>query len=96
MLELMVAGMRRLIAEHQIVGRIDMSNGSDHPWLRPLWRASLIVVLCAAGQASSFTAAESFWGTLFGGMAVYALWVYIIKYRRGSRRPISTTPEKKE
>ena len=57
-----------------------MSNGSDHPWFRPLWRRVALVAFCAAWACFELYNGESFWATLFGGMAAYALWVYIIKY----------------
>jgi hypothetical protein len=58
-----------------------MSNGSDHPWLRPLWARVLIVVLCLGWASVEFYSQESFWGMIFGGLGLYALWVYIIQYR---------------
>ncbi len=57
-----------------------MSNGSEHPWFRPLWRRVAVVVFCAVWAAFELYSGEPFWATIFGGMAAYALWVYIIKY----------------
>jgi hypothetical protein len=58
-----------------------MSNGSDHPWLRPLWARVLIVVACLAWASFEFYNKQSLWGMIFGGLGLYALWVYIIQYR---------------
>ena len=57
-----------------------MGNGGEHPWFRPLWRRVAVVVFCAVWAAFELYSGEAFWATIFGGMAAYALWVYIIKY----------------
>jgi hypothetical protein len=57
-----------------------MANDRDHPWLRPLWRRVAIVVLCAVWSGIEFYSGQPFWGTLAGGMAVYAAWMYLLNY----------------
>lgn len=58
-----------------------------HPFLRPLWRRMALVVFCAVWAAIEFYAGEPFWGTLAGGMAAYAIWMFIITYRPDEQAP---------
>ncbi|MEQ1953254.1 DUF3329 domain-containing protein [Mesorhizobium sp. CN2-181] len=69
-----------------------MANDRDHPWLRPLWLRVAIVVLCAIWSGIEFYTGEALWGTLAGGMAVYAAWMYVWTYPK----PQEQQEQKKE
>ncbi|MCO6049398.1 DUF3329 domain-containing protein [Mesorhizobium sp. RP14(2022)] len=58
-----------------------MSNGAEHPFLRPLWRRAALVAFCAFWSAFEFATGSSGWGMMVGFMAVYGAWNYLIDYR---------------
>lgn len=47
-------------------------------FFRPLWRRVVLVVAVLGWALFEFIAGESFWGMLFGGLGVYALWQLFI------------------
>jgi hypothetical protein len=57
-----------------------MRSNNDHPFLRPLWRRIVLVGFCAAWAAFEFWSGQSFWGVLFGAMAVYGAYTYLYAY----------------
>jgi hypothetical protein len=54
---------------------------TNHPLYRPLWVRLLIVAVCAAWCAVEFYNHEPFWGTIVGGIAVYAAYVLLLTYK---------------
>ena len=64
-----------------------MANDRDHPWLRPLWVRIAIVVVCAIWSGLEFYSGQAFWGTLAGGMAVYAAWMYLLNHPKPQDQP---------
>ncbi|MBR2692164.1 MAG: DUF3329 domain-containing protein [Aquamicrobium sp.] len=73
-----------------------MNKDNQHPFFRPLWRRLAVIAVCVIWSAVEFAVGTPFWGTLVGGMAVYAVWTFLISYKPddGSQQPGETkTPE---
>lgn len=60
------------------------NNDADHPWLQPLWVRVLLVGLCAAWAVFEFVSGSPGWGTMFGLMAAYGAWNYLIAFGRAA------------
>ena len=67
----------------------------EHPFFRPLWRRVALVVFCAAWSAFEFWNGATLWGTLAGGMAAYAAWMFLISYKPPAE-PEAKPPSEKE
>jgi len=52
----------------------------NHPFFRPLWLRVVVVVLCIGWALFEFATNSPFWGTLFGGLGVYAVWGLFITF----------------
>lgn len=50
----------------------------DHPFLRPMWRRIVIVLLCLVWSVVEWTAGSPFWAVLASALTVYALWALIL------------------
>lgn len=57
---------------------------TSHPLYRPLWVRLLIVGLCTAWAVIEFVNREFFWGTLVGGIAAYAAYELLLKFKPAS------------
>ncbi|KJF65696.1 hypothetical protein [Rhizobium nepotum] len=57
---------------------------SSHPLYRRLWVRLLIVGFCAAWSVIEFVNREAFWGTVVGGVAVYAAYELLVKFKPAS------------
>ena len=44
----------------------------------PLWRRIAVVVICLAWSVFEFVTMTPFWGFVFGGMGVYAVWQFFL------------------
>ena len=67
-----------------------MSNGSQHPFLRPLWRRVALVAVCFIWAGIEFYAGSPNWGTMVAALGVYAAWQYLYAYKPA---PEASTPE---
>jgi len=47
-------------------------------FFKPLWIRVAVVVVCLGWAVFEFTTGAVFWGMLFGGMGVYALWQFFL------------------
>ncbi|MFK0384220.1 hypothetical protein [Agrobacterium sp. NPDC090273] len=56
---------------------------TSHPLYRPIWVRLLIVGFCAAWAVVEFVNREFFWGTVVGGIAVYAGYVLLVAFKPG-------------
>ncbi len=54
---------------------------TSHPLYRPLWVRLLIVGFCAAWAVIEFVNREFFWGTIVGGIAAYAAYELLVKFK---------------
>lgn len=54
---------------------------TKHPFYRPLWVRLLIVGFCALWTGVEFYNHEPFWGTVVGGIAVYAAYALLITFK---------------
>ena len=77
-----------------------MNKDNQHPFFRPLWRRLAVIAVCVIWSAIEFAVGTPFWGTLVGGMAVYAVWTFLSsdKPDDGTRQPPAgetKTPETK-
>jgi hypothetical protein len=54
---------------------------TKHSFYRPLWVRVLIVSFCAFWCGVEFYNHEPFWGTVVGGIAVYAAYVLLITFK---------------
>ncbi|HEV7256013.1 MAG TPA: DUF3329 domain-containing protein [Mesorhizobium sp.] len=70
-----------------------MNRDADHPFLRPLWRRVALVAFCAAWGLFELVSGSPGWALLFGGMAAYGAWLYLINYRPGEAPPGDTRKE---
>jgi uncharacterized membrane protein YccC len=52
----------------------------DHPWLQPLWVRALLVAFCAAWAVFEFASNSPGWGLMFGMLAAYGAWTYLIAF----------------
>lgn len=43
-------------------------------FFRPLWRRVAVVTVCLVWASVEFLSGAPFWGMIFGGMGLYALW----------------------
>lgn len=57
---------------------------TSHPLYRRLWVRLLIVGFCAAWSVIEFVNREAFWGTVVGGVAVYAAYELLVKFKPAS------------
>lgn len=57
---------------------------TSHPLYRPLWVRLLIVGFCAAWAVIEFVNREFFWGTIVGGIAAYAAYELLLKFKPAS------------
>ncbi|EHJ98803.1 MULTISPECIES: hypothetical protein [Rhizobium/Agrobacterium group] len=57
---------------------------TSHPLYRRLWVRLLIVGFCAAWSVIEFVNREFFWGTVVGGVAVYAAYELLLKFKPAS------------
>lgn len=57
---------------------------TSHPLYRPLWVRLLIVGFCAAWAVIEFVNREFFWGTIVGGIAAYAAYELLVKFKPAS------------
>lgn len=64
-----------------------MSNGSQHPFLRPLWRRVALVAVCFIWAGIEFYAGSPNWGTMVAALGVYAAWQYLYAYK-----PVTDAP----
>lgn len=53
---------------------------SDRKFFKPLWRRVVIVAFCSAWAAWEWFNGAAFWGMLVTGIALYALWAFIITF----------------
>jgi hypothetical protein len=65
-----------------------MNRNTDHPFLRPLWRRVLLVAFAAGWAVFELVSGSPGWAMLFGAMAAYGAWLYLIDYK-----PSDTPPE---
>ncbi|MBK8456093.1 MAG: hypothetical protein IPL47_02460 [Phyllobacteriaceae bacterium] len=52
-----------------------------HPFYRPLWVRIAIVAVCFAWAAVEIAIGAPFWGVLFGGAGLYAVFVFFMHHR---------------
>lgn len=52
----------------------------------PLWRRVVVVAVCLAWTVFEFVSGSPFWGMLFGGMGLYALWQLFLDGWPGNRK----------
>lgn len=64
-----------------------MSNGSQHPFLRPLWRRVALVAICFIWAGIEFYAGSPNWGTMVAALGVYAAWQYLYAYKPATESP---------
>lgn len=57
-----------------------MANKQSHPFLDPLWRRILLVVVCASWTVVEVVYGTPFWIMLVGALTVYAIWAYLYTY----------------
>lgn len=72
-----------------------MNKDNQHPFFRPLWRRLAVIAVCVVWSAIEFAVGTPFWGTLLAGMAVYAVWTFLISYKPADKAPLSPTSETK-
>jgi hypothetical protein len=58
----------------------------DHPFLLPLWRRVVVVAVCVIWAAAEWATDSPFWGTLAGGLAVYAFWGLFLNFDEAKAR----------
>ncbi|HCD85748.1 MAG TPA: hypothetical protein DEQ45_18305 [Agrobacterium sp.] len=63
---------------------------TSHPLYRPLWVRLLIVGFCAAWAVIEFVNREFFWGTIVGGIAAYAGYELLVKFKPANSSDVST------
>lgn len=63
-----------------------MFNLSREPFFRPLWRRIAVVAVCLAWATFEFAGGAPFWGTLFAGIGLYAVWQLFFVYEPGPGR----------
>ncbi|MFK3780001.1 hypothetical protein [Agrobacterium sp. NPDC089420] len=66
---------------------------TSHPLYRPLWVRLLIVGFCAAWAIIEFVNREFFWGTIVGGVAAYAAYELLLKFKPASDGGAATEGE---
>lgn len=52
----------------------------EHPIYRPLWVRLLIIGLLAGWSVLEFTKGSPFWGTIAGGVGLFAAWELLWRY----------------
>ncbi|MDQ0393978.1 hypothetical protein [Labrys monachus] len=50
-------------------------------WMRPLWVRLALCLAPAAWAAGELWHGNQMWGSLFGIIAAYGAWIYIVRYR---------------
>ncbi len=70
-----------------------MNKDNQHPFFRPLWRRLAVIAVCVIWSAVEFAVGTPFWGTLVGGMAVYAVWTFLISYKPADEVPPQASGE---
>jgi len=58
---------------------------TDHPMLRPLWVRLLIVSVCLGWAVLEFVTGSPMWGTIFGGLGVYAAYGFFVDFHPDGR-----------
>lgn len=58
-----------------------MSNDTNHPWLRPLWRRALVVAIPAAVGVWDLVNANYGWALMFGAMTAYGIYTFFIAWK---------------
>jgi predicted benzoate:H+ symporter BenE len=71
-------------------------NDAQHPFFTPLWRRIAVVAFCVAWSVFEFTAGTQFWGTVAGGMAIYAAWMFLLNYKPPAEPTEGQPPAEKE
>lgn len=72
-----------------------MTKDNQHPFFRPLWRRIAVVAVCVVWSAVEFAVGTPFWGTLLAGMAIYAVWTFLISYKPEDEASPSSSGETK-
>lgn len=72
-----------------------MTKDNQHPFFRPLWRRIAVVTVCVVWSAVEFAVGTPFWGTLLAGMAIYAVWTFLISYKPEDEAPPPSSGETK-
>jgi hypothetical protein len=65
-------------------GNTMLNIDTSHPLYRPLWVRLLIVGFCVAWAVIEFVNREFFWGTVVGGIGVYAAYELLVKFKPAS------------
>lgn len=73
-----------------------MTKDNQHPFFRPLWRRIAVIAVCVIWSAVEFAVGTPFWGTLLAGMAIYAVWTFLIQYKPGEEPPPSGETKAKD
>lgn len=55
-------------------------------FFRPLWRRIAVVVICLGWATLEFVAGALFWGALFAGIGVYAIWQLFLVFDPAAER----------
>ena len=72
-----------------------MNKDNQHPFFRPLWRRIAVIAVCVIWSAVEFAVGTPFWGTLLAGMAIYAVWTFLISYKPADEAPQPPASETK-
>ncbi len=57
----------------------------QQPFFYPLWRRIAVVVLCLGWSVVEFSTAAPFWGIIFGGLGIFALWQFFFDNWPGAK-----------
>jgi hypothetical protein len=52
----------------------------EHPFLVPLWRRILVVVICLVWTAVEWRTGAAFWAVIASGFALYAIWALLLRF----------------
>lgn len=58
-----------------------MTEHTNHPWFRPLWRRIVLVGLCAALAVWDLYHANYGWALIFGGLSGFATYLFFIAWK---------------
>lgn len=53
----------------------------QHPFFKPLWRRVLTVLACLGWSVFEFSGGAPFWGVLFGGVGLMAVWTFFFDFK---------------